>query len=321
MQVSVIIPVYNGQDYLHRSLDSLLGQTYQNWQGIIVDDGSTDGSGSIADAYSQKDARFSVIHKANEGQSMARIEGALASKGELIMFLDSDDAWESHCLESVTNTFRAFDADVVMFPAKVVREDGSIKHVVGDGLGEGGYIDKNLVYEKLLSSHDLNSLWLKAFKRDVVDPEELKEVADRNVRIGEDKMMLLPLITKANKLYYLNDPLYLYTHHDSSISHQCKASKISAMIAKTAFEETGRYMSVWNMDDEEHRRKLEIYYLKHLMNCFYKMRKHCKEKEERKQFKKYPWRDEMRLKVGTYLRGSDLSFKEKIKLIFMRISV
>lgn len=91
MRISVIIPVYNAEQYLHRSLDSIIAQSFTDWECIIVDDGSTDKSGSICDEYVSKDSRFHVIHKQNEGVSKARNLGIQKSKGDYIAFLDADD--------------------------------------------------------------------------------------------------------------------------------------------------------------------------------------------------------------------------------------
>ena len=86
--LSVIIPVYNVEEYLAKCLDSILGQTYQNLEVILVNDGSKDGSGSICDAYAQKDSRIRVIHKENGGLSSARNAGMDAATGEYITFVD-----------------------------------------------------------------------------------------------------------------------------------------------------------------------------------------------------------------------------------------
>lgn len=89
--ISVIVPVYNVEKYLHRCVDSILNQTYENLEILLVDDGSTDGSGAICDEYAQRDSRVRVIHKENGGLSSARNAGIDAAKGEYLAFVDSDD--------------------------------------------------------------------------------------------------------------------------------------------------------------------------------------------------------------------------------------
>ena len=89
--ISVVVPIYNVERYLHRALESLLSQTYKDWEAILVDDGSTDGSGRIADEYAGRDPRFKVIHKTNGGLSDSRNTGLELVEGEYLIFLDSDD--------------------------------------------------------------------------------------------------------------------------------------------------------------------------------------------------------------------------------------
>ena len=90
-QISVIVPVYQAEAYIRRCLDSIVNQTFQDWECILVDDGSKDNSGAICDEYAVKDSRFRVIHQTNRGVSVARQVGLDASKGEYIAFADPDD--------------------------------------------------------------------------------------------------------------------------------------------------------------------------------------------------------------------------------------
>ena len=90
-KVSIIVPVYNTEKYLHACLDSIMAQTFTDFEAILIDDGSTDGSGRICDEYAAKDSRFVVVHKQNEGVAKARITAFEHSKGELITFIDADD--------------------------------------------------------------------------------------------------------------------------------------------------------------------------------------------------------------------------------------
>ena len=90
-KISVIVPVYNVKLYLHKCVDSILNQTYQNIEVLLIDDGSTDGSSDICDSYTEKDSRIKVVHKKNGGLSSARNTGLDMATGEYILFVDSDD--------------------------------------------------------------------------------------------------------------------------------------------------------------------------------------------------------------------------------------
>lgn len=116
--ISVIIPVYNVEKYLRQCLDSVLKQTYTNYEAILVDDGSTDNSSKICDEYCQKDDRFRVIHCENGGLSVARNTGLDDANGEYIYFLDSDDWIEDTTLEELTLQAAKTKADFVFFEGK-----------------------------------------------------------------------------------------------------------------------------------------------------------------------------------------------------------
>jgi len=119
---SVIVPIYNTAPFLHRCIDSIINQGYENLELILVDDGSTDESGSICEEYAQKDSRIKVIHKQNEGLSAARNDGILAATGDYILFVDSDDYLEPHTFTTFHNAIQRFnDLDVFTSNYQVIR--------------------------------------------------------------------------------------------------------------------------------------------------------------------------------------------------------
>ena len=113
IMISIIIPVYNVIDYIEEALDSVIHQTYQNLQIIVVDDGSTDGSGLVCDEYAKKDKRITVIHQENKGLSAARNAGLDIAKGEYIAFLDSDDAFHREMIEHLLGVAQNENADII----------------------------------------------------------------------------------------------------------------------------------------------------------------------------------------------------------------
>jgi len=113
--VSVIVPIYNVEHYLKRALDSILSQTHKKWEAILVDDGSTDNSGIIAEEYARKDQRFRVVHKENGGLSDARNAGMKLVKGDFLLFLDSDDFLHPQLMELCIQAALRDDSDLVAF--------------------------------------------------------------------------------------------------------------------------------------------------------------------------------------------------------------
>ena len=119
VKISVVIPVYNVEKYLQECVNSVLRQTYTDFEVILVDDGSTDSGGRICDDYAQKDPRVRVIHQANGGLSVARNTGLRAAQGKYVYFLDSDDYIEDHTLEALIFLAEKESADIVFFDGYV----------------------------------------------------------------------------------------------------------------------------------------------------------------------------------------------------------
>ena len=113
--VSVVMPVYNVEKYLAEAVDSVLRQTYDAWELILVDDGSTDTSGEMCDSYANKDCRIRAIHQDNAGLSGARNTGMANAKGEYLLFVDSDDYISNTALQDMIETTREEKADYILF--------------------------------------------------------------------------------------------------------------------------------------------------------------------------------------------------------------
>lgn len=114
MKISIICPVYKAENYLHQCVDSILAQTFTDWELILVDDGSPDSSGEICDKYANQDRRIRTIHKQNEGVSVARQTGLEAAHGEYVIHVDSDDWVEPNMLEELYKKAKQDDADIVI---------------------------------------------------------------------------------------------------------------------------------------------------------------------------------------------------------------
>lgn len=111
--ISIIIPVYNGEKYLRPCIESILQQSYQNWELLLIDDGSHDHSGAICDEYSA-DPRITAIHKQNGGQAAARNKGISMAKGDYISFIDCDDWLEPDMYEQLINTLQEQQAEIII---------------------------------------------------------------------------------------------------------------------------------------------------------------------------------------------------------------
>lgn len=212
--VSVIVPVYNVENYLRRCLDSIVNQTHKNLQIILINDGSTDNSYNICKEYSEIDNRITLIDKKNGGLSSARNEGISKAVGEYLLFVDSDDWIELDLVDLVLNRASRTKSDIVLFGYFEVDENGK-RHIKGVDYGKERSIDLEdaldlLIKDKLVSSH----VWDKFYKRDLFD--------NINFPLGknyEDIFIMHNVFLQAKSFYFLNTPKYNYFQRDNSICH------------------------------------------------------------------------------------------------------
>lgn len=207
--ISIIIPVYNGEKYLRPCIDSILHQTYQHWELLLIDDGSPDSSGAICDEYAS-DPRISVVHKENGGQASARNQGVAMAKGEYISFVDCDDWLETDMYESMLQTMQEQQAEIIicgyleeyMNRQKRVRADG--KMVVYDATEA-----VKLVLQGKIGSY----LWSMLFRREVVQ-EQMP-----NLNPYEDHATIFKWISHAHRVVVLHQAFYHYRQLESSSLH------------------------------------------------------------------------------------------------------
>lgn len=206
--ISVIIPVYNVEQYLHECVDSVLGQTYQNFEIILVNDGSTDSSGMLCEEYAEQDDRIRVIHKENGGASAARNVGLDMMKGEYVYFLDSDDWLDNKAFEKILKIMHKENADVVFFDAYAVDETQGIrtkeyyshKKVYTSGKG-------TVIMEELLSNKEFHvTPWHMFFKKTFLEKEKIQFVEGI---IYEDMIFAYQVFSTADRVAYI--PEYLYS--------------------------------------------------------------------------------------------------------------
>lgn len=216
-KISVIIPAYNIQDYLGATLGSVLAQTYQYLEIIIVNDGSKDGTGAVADAYAAKDNRIKVIHKENGGVTSARLRGVAEAKGEYIGFVDGDDFIEPQMYELLLRNLKQYNADIshcgyqMVFPSRVDYYYNTGK--LTEQEGRQGLYD-------LLEGHFVEpALWNKLYRRELF--VGLSEWMDASIRINEDLLMNYYLFRQAKKAV-----------HEDVCPYQYILRKGSAMVSR-----------------------------------------------------------------------------------------
>ena len=218
-KITVIMPVYNVEQYLREAIESVTEQTYKNLEIIIVDDGSKDSSGKICDEYEKKDNRIKVIHQENQGLSGARNTGLKYATGEYIMFIDSDDKFELNACEIMYKEISTKKADYVIGNYINIDEDGSKWDNPVFSLEKYKEFKLSIKdYEK--SFIIMNSgVWNKIFSKAFIDKLEIK-FAERLP--AEDAIFTTECFIKSENVYYIPNVIYQYRQrYSNSISNSC----------------------------------------------------------------------------------------------------
>ncbi len=215
-KISVIIPVYNTKPYLSRCIDSVLRQTYEDWELILVDDGSTDGSEKICDEYVQSDPRIRSFHRHNQGPAASRSLGIREALGSFIMFVDSDDWLDEGILQIMYENMQDTGAGMVCCIFKDIDDNGKVSH---PQRFREEYIDcetaEECMYQMHHTRHLTGSPCTKLFRKELFDGIDFCS----NVTIGEDYAMIVQLAQKAGYVRILSQELYFRYVRKGSISH------------------------------------------------------------------------------------------------------
>lgn len=207
--ISVIVPVYNVKDYLDQCIQSIVSQTYSQFECILVDDGSNDGSGEICDSWQQKDSRIIVVHQENQGVSAARNKGLQNAKGDYVTFIDSDDWVDADYLQSLIKPFQQDSPDLVVIG--LIQEYPNGNRIVYKPSDSYSFI---LNKESVESFIDLNQKFLlygpvvKLYKRDIIEKHYV--CFDVSCSYGEDLIFNYCYLENINKIACVSQAAYHY---------------------------------------------------------------------------------------------------------------
>lgn len=211
--ISIIIPVYNVEQYFETCMNSILKQTYRDIEVILVDDGATDSSGKMCDYYTTVDTRVKVIHKENGGLSDARNKGISQASGEYIMFVDSDDIVSPDLVEYLLNLLEDNSADIAIcdpvhcYPGRKCDFELETMRKV--------FEPEEAIVEMLYQSSFLVAAWGKLYKKECFD-----NILFPYGMVFEDSAIMYKIFDKTQRIVYGNAKLYGYMHRDESITTQ-----------------------------------------------------------------------------------------------------
>lgn len=249
MFFSIIIPVYNVERYLNQCVQSILNQDFNDYEIVLVDDGSNDSSGKICDKYSEEYKNISVIHKKNEGLLLARRTGLKNCQGKYVIHCDSDDYFAPGSFRTIFDVIQEYQVDMVMFGYEVVDDKFNVieKHY---NVFEDKRLfinDKYDICHELATTTWLNNLVTKVVKRAFIDISfDYSEY--HNIKMGEDLLQVIPLIRNCQKFVYLAEPFYKYRFNPNGISKNISINylwnyfTVSESLEKLIKSETGNVL-------------------------------------------------------------------------------
>lgn len=233
MLFSVIVPIYNVEKYIRKCIDSILNQTYSDFELILVDDGSPDNCPQICDEYQKQDDRIRVIHKENGGLVSARNIGVNSATGEYICYVDGDDWIEKNLLKTLYDkAISKYKPDMVVFGAKRVYEGN--ESIILSGLPEKIYHKndlESLLYPYMMydntkpfcSGRIFPVAWNKLYKRELISKHYC---LDTRIRMGEDNAFIFECLYYSNSVFFCDDILYCYNQMNTeSMVHTYDATR------------------------------------------------------------------------------------------------
>ncbi|MFE4238720.1 glycosyltransferase family 2 protein [Peribacillus butanolivorans] len=262
--VSIIVPVYNSEKHLIDCVNSILNQSYKNIEVLLVNDGSTDNSGSICEDFAEKDCRVKAIHQKNSGPSVARNTGIKAARGDYIQFVDSDDYIESSMTKKL---MEAMNENVQLVIC-------GYKSINNNNVFTGGHIPSiEGVYQiyqflqsfgELYKNNFINSPWNKLYVTHIIKHFNIRFID--NLNMGEDLLFNLDYIKNSNSICIIKDKLYNYLSNDNSLTESYKKDFFENQ--QMLFQKVREFLLEDKNYTENNKYYIESSYTEMIINCF-----------------------------------------------------
>ena len=258
MLFSIGIPVYNAKQYLRDSVNSVLSQSFQDYEIILVDDGSTDGSAELCEQLAKEHPdKIRVIHNhENKGLLLSRRVFFQNAVGEWFLAVDADDRLMEGALERISLAIAEYHCDLILYDLECVRLNGSVEEFTVP-LNENHLYcgnEKKKVYEQILENNYINSMCTKAIKRSTVDMD-VDYHAWKELQIGEDLFQTYPIIDKAESILYVKKPLYRYIKREGSLTN--KKNDNWYIQKKILWERDDDYINRWNLGQACRQKRIQ----------------------------------------------------------------
>ncbi len=301
--LSVIVPVYNAEKWLNRCIDSILEQSYKNFELILVNDGSKDASGEICDDYAKKDQRITVIHKANAGVSEARNTGIEIAQGDYIIFIDSDDAIvDGYFASAVAGMETGVDwficgAKEILFSGGNIVSESSFQL---DLPQRTTILDLYSAVDNGIASAFVNCPCFRAYKTDIIKENALS--FDPSLSLGEDIYFNLSYAKFAKEIFIDKNEYYLYYRENTT--------SLTKRFFETKYEDSIKIYDEWRRTitelgaSEDTLKRFENLYLRVMFSNIVHVYTHTKDRVKRKEMIKKVINNEWVRKSKTYGDGT-----------------
>lgn len=293
--ISVIVPIYKVEQYLRPCIDSILTQTFTDFELLLIDDGSPDYSGKICDEYAKKDLRIKVFHKENGGVSSARNLGIEQSKGEWICFIDADDLIKKDLFSTAYNIISLKNIDLYIFGCNSLKNEAEAELFSY----KEGYYDINTFWKE--QYHHLAS-WGYLFKKDIINTVHLN--FNTQLTMSEDRVFMAKYFSHCNAIYSTSQNYYLYRLTESSAC----GSKMTYTKAVSQLKAT---QTLLNLYKECFQKTFQIILSDLIYNCLSDYIDSIAELNDKIYYKES--QQNIR-KIITTLKFENISIKDKIRL-------
>lgn len=282
--VSIIVPIYNCEKYLHKCIDSLLAQTLPNIEIILIDDGSTDNSGNICENYANNHKNIKVFHQQNSGPAKARNIGLENANGEYIGFVDSDDYISPDMYETLYNLAIKNNIDVVTGDYYTVT-DNQKSHSGKFNIPSNRVINSDEISKILMNANESRILWFAV--KGIYRLEIIKNnsIVFPKMKLGEETIFILEFLLSASSMYYIDKPFYFYEQTPDSLTRTKYKENLLPQLEKLYFAKKEIYHK---HNFNSYSADLDSYTMKHTIPMLLsnEMAHKCKLSEKIKIYKK-----------------------------------
>lgn len=292
MKISIVVPVYNCEKYVGDCIESVINQSNDNWELILVNDGSTDKSTKICNSYSEKyPQKIFAYHKKNEGQFLTRKYGILKCTGDYIGFLDADDLLDKDYIKTISeNVLKYSFPDAVCFGFVQFGNNTNKEIKISDNTTCFKTLDeRKFVYNQIICGQLTGSLCSKAFKKSIITDNIPDERIVKDKRFAEDAYHSFDALAKSDSILYLESILYRYRNNEQSFSHGFDKRSPDYFNSKYLYELIESNLSIMGLNNAESKDKLYTQNFNDTVHFILKYLRAAKSLKRKKEIIDFDW--------------------------------